>query len=567
MTRRALILAALAALSAAPALAQPSLPPEAIGKTPTDAWTTYHGDYTGRHYSPLKQITPANVKGLTQAWAYRANTGAEGAQHTGGSVAEPVKVVLGPGALAGGLIKATPLFVDGVLYFSTPDNAFAIDARTGREVWRYFWRSAGGEYIGNRGMGMYRGWLYFGTPDGHLVSLDAATGEERWHKEIGKVADNYYSSASPVVVKNHVIVGVSGDALDVPGWLEARDPETGELQWKFFTTPAPGTPQAATWPSVEAMQHGGGMTWQPVTYDPETNLIYLATGNPNPVYAPELRKGDNLYSCSLIALDADTGQLVWYYQTSPNEAWDFDANQVPVLFEATIDGKPRKLVAQATRNGMYFLWDRRTGEHLLSSKLAESVNWSTGFNAKGQPIRNPDKLNQAGGALISPSNGGVQNWAPPAYLPETGLLYFNAQQGYDIHYTYGEPDPKTSGLGHQAQYVGGYDMSLRALDVKTGEFRWIHRYAGSEWNPPRPHQVGGLLATAGGLVFSGAPAGGTAPNSGGFMVAYDPQNGRQLWRAVLPSLPSNTPITYEMDGRQYLVFAANDTLYAYTLPR
>jgi alcohol dehydrogenase (cytochrome c) len=560
---RTLRIAAAACLlaGASVATAQAFLDPSAIGKPATSDWSTYYGDYSGQRYSTLAQIDRRNVKGLALAWSYRANRATRDAT-SGGSVAEPVPVVLGPGALAGGLIKSTPLFHDGVLYFSAPDHAWAVDARTGLEIWHFFWRTAGGEYIGNRGMAMYRDWLYFGTPDGHLVSLNAKDGTERWHKQVGSVRDNYYVSSAPVVVGKHLIVGLSGDAMDVPAWVESRDLETGELQWKWNTTPAAGTPGSETWPDAKALQHGGGMTWQPVTYDPALNLIYLATGNPNPVYEPELRAGDNLYSCSLVAINPDTGKMAWYYQTSPNEAWDFDANQVPVLFDKVIAGKPRKLVAQATRNGMYFLLDRVTGEHLVSSRLAESVNWSSGFNAQGQPERIPEKLSQAGGTLISPSNGGVQNWAPPAYLPGKGLLYFNAMQGYDIHYRYAPADAKTGALGHFAQGVGGYDMSLRALDVATGKIAWVHRYAGSEWNPPRPHQVGGLLATAGKLLFSGAPAGGP----GGFMVAYDPDNGRQLWHATLPALVSNSPITYVLDGRQYLVFAANDVLYAWRLP-
>ncbi|MEO8313612.1 MAG: acido-empty-quinoprotein group A [Pseudomonadota bacterium] len=563
MTSRIVRLAAamLTCLAAAASLAQANLDPAAIGTTPVDAWTTYNGDHSGRHYSTLKQINQANVRNLGLAWSYRANFSIAGAQ-TGGSVDKALPVTLSAGALAGGRIKATPLFVDGVLYFSAPDNVWAIDARTGVEIWHFQWRTAGGEYIGNRGVAMYRDSIYFGTPDGHVVALDASTGRERWHKQIGSVKDNYFSSASPVIVKNHLILGLSGDALDVPGWLESRNPDTGELEWKWSTTPEPGTPEASTWPSVDAMRHGGGMTWQPVTYDQSLNLIYVATGNPNPMYVPERRQGDNLFSCSVVALNPDTGKLVWYYQTSANEAWDFDTNQVPVLIDGHRGGKPRKLLAQIARNGMYFLLDRATGEHLLSTQVAESVNWSLGFDDKGRPIRNPAKLNQAGGALISPSNGGIQNWTPPAFMPETGLLYFNAPQGFDIHYTYGPPDA-SGGLGHRAQAVGGFDMSLRALDYQTGELRWIHRYAGSEWDPPRPHLVGGLLATAGRLVFAGAPAGGP----GGFVVAYDPEMGRQLWHATLPMRMSNTPITYMMDGDQYVLFAADDTMYAYKLPR
>jgi acido-empty-quinoprotein group A len=537
---------------------------ETLGQPPVDTWPTYHGDYTGQHYSTLKQIRQRNVRDLGLVWQYRLNKSEQGAI-VGGAVETPVPIRLGPGALAGGQIKATPLFIDGVLYFSAPDHAWAVDARSGREVWHYFWKTSGGEYIGNRGMAMYGDWVYFGTPDGHLVSLEARTGRERWHVQIGDVRLNYYVSAAPVVVGDKLIVGVSGDALDVAGWVEARDPTTGDPIWKWFTTPRAGEPGADTWPSDFAREHGGGMAWQPVTYDPELDLIYVSVGNPNPMYAPEVRTGDNLYSCSVVAIDPNTGEMVWYYQTSSNEAWDFDGNQVPILVDAEIDGEMRKLVIQATRNGMYFLLDRATGEHIVSSVLAESVNWHTGFNANGQPIRNPQKLNQDGGALISPSNGGVQNWTPPAFLPATGLLYINAMQGFDVHYTYGEPDPVTGERGHRAQSVGGYDLSLRAIDITNGEAKWIHRYAGSEWDPPRPHLVGGLLATAGELVFSGAPAGG--PRDGGFMVAYDPSNGRQLWHAILPARPSNTPITYMMDGRQYLVFAADDTLYAYALLR
>ena len=197
-----------------------------------------------------------------------------------------------------------------------------------------------------------------------------------------------------------------------PG-LSRANPETGELEWKRYTTPRAGEPGAETWPNDFAREHGGGMTWQPVTYDPDLNLIYFGVGNPTPSFNPEMRKGDDLYSCSLVALNPDTGKLIWYFQSSKNEAWDFDANEVPVLFDATINGQPRKLVAQALRNGSYILLDRATGKHITSSVLAESVNWMTGFDDKGVPVRNPAKMFSRGGALISPSNGGIQNWAPP----------------------------------------------------------------------------------------------------------------------------------------------------------
>ena len=550
---RALVYCGGAVLFAATLAAQqppaprPAAPPAGgltvaqIEKPSTDSWPTYNGDYSGRRFSTLTKINAGNVKNLSLAWIYDLP--------------------------AAGTIKATPLQIGGVLYFTTPNHVYAIDARTARELWHYtFSRSRGGIQIGNRGVAVLGSTVYFVTTDCNLVALDIKTGTEKWAKEFCSLEMMYYGSVAPVVVKDKLILGPSGDDLDVPAYLEARSPENGDLIWRWFVTPQKeGDPGLDTWPNLDMAKHGGGMTWQPVTYDPELNHIYVTTGNPQPVVAFKNREGANLYTASIVALNADTGKMVWYYQTSPNDAWDFDSTQTPVLIDTTIDGQPRKLVAQATRNGMFFLLDRTNGRHLLSSKVAESVNWSTGFNSQGQPVRNPDKLAQSGGALISPNNGGVQNWAPPTYMPETGLLYLNAAQGFDIHYTYaiqGAPGE----LGHQAQAVGGYDMSLRAIDIKTGKAKWIHRYAGSEWNPPRPHQVGGLLSTAGNLVFSGAP--------GGFMVAYDPQSGRQLWHTTIPAAAteiktnvSNTPITYMMDGRQYLVFAADDALYSYALPR
>ncbi|MES1261340.1 MAG: PQQ-binding-like beta-propeller repeat protein, partial [Acidobacteriota bacterium] len=260
-------------LSAAMLVGQ-GLDPAKLKQLPTDTWPTYNGDYSGRRFSPLKQVNAANVGSLTLSWVYRIN--------------------MGPNAPGGVSVKATPLEVNGVLYFSVPDHAWAVDARTGRQLWHYEWKSKGGIHIGSRGFGMYRDWLYFETPDNYLVCLDAKTGKERWHVEIGDVRLEYFSTPAPVVIGNHVIVGTGGDSLDVPGYLEARDPETGQTQWHWNTTPRIGEKGAETWPNKDAMEHGGGMTWMPGTYDPELNLYYLGTGNPNPVFAGQGRKGDNL---------------------------------------------------------------------------------------------------------------------------------------------------------------------------------------------------------------------------------------------------------------------------------
>ena len=548
-----LVLMALVIAFAPSCLAQAVLDPALLGKPPVDSWPTYHGDYSGRHYSTLNQISQSNVGRLGLAWLYRANINQQGAQ-TGGDVPEPIPFRLGPGALAGGLLKSTPLLVNGVLYFSAPDHAWAVDARNGREIWHFFWKTRGGEHIGNRGLGMYGHWLYLETPDGYIVCLDAESGKERWHKQIADMRSEYYATTSPIIIRNHVIVGLSGDALDVPAWLESRDPETGEIQWKWYTTPRAGEPGIETWPDPYAAQHGGGMTWQPVTYDPDLNLIYIGTGNPNPVYHGDLRKGDNLYTASIVAVNPDTGKMAWYFQSSPHDTHDWDATQVPVLFDMNINGRPRKLLAQASRNGFFFVLDRATGKNLVTSRYVESPNWFKGVDTRGEPVPDPEKESQVGGTLISPNNGGAANWTPPTYDPQTELFYLNTAQGYEIHYSFNTGGPPSE-AGHTSQAVGGIEASLRAIDPKTGKLRWVHKYAGSEWNPPRPEHLGGLLSTAGKLLFAGAP--------GGFFVAYDPETGRQLWHAAFDKDLSNTPITYMLDGVQYILAAAGDTMYAF----
>ena len=556
--KSAIRLSLLFTLIASLVFSQALLDPALLGKPPVDAWPTFHGDYSGRHYSTLDQINQSNVKNLGLAWVYRANRNQLGAQ-TGGAVPEAVQIKLGPGALNGGFLKSTPLMVNGVLYFSSPDHAWAVDARTGKEIWHFLWKTKGGEHIGNRGLGMYGRWLYMETPDGYIVCLDAETGKERWHREIADIRSEYYGTASPIVLRNHVIVGLSGDVLDVPAWLESRDPETGDIQWKWYTTPRAGEAGVETWPDAFTAEHGGGMTWQPITYDPDLNLVYVGTGNPNPVYRGDLRRGSNLYTASIVALNADTGKLVWYFQASPHDTHDWDATQVPVLFDMNISGQPRKLLAQASRNGYFFVLDRTNGKNLVTSKFVESPNWDKGVDEHGQPIPNPDKDSQLGGSLISPNNGGASNWTPPTYDPQTELFYQNTAQGYEIHYQYSIEGPSFGSSGHTSQAVGGIENSLRAIDPRTGKLRWVHKYAGSEWNPVRPEHLGGLLSTAGKLLFAGAP--------GGFWVAYNPETGRQLWHTTFDYDVSNTPITYMLDGVQYLIVAAGDAMYAFRVQK
>ena len=423
-------------------------------KPGTDSWPTYNGDYSGRRFSTLDKINVSNVDALTLAWVFR---------HNGG-----------PGS---GAIKGTPLQINGVIYLTAPDNVWALDARTGREMWHHTWQSTGGIHIGNRGAAVLGESLFFETPDCHLVSLNIKDGSERWRKQICDLDQFYYGSVAPVVVKNHVIAGVSGDDLDIPGYVQAHDPETGEMQWRWYVVPQKkGDPGSETWPNEEAAKHGGGMTWQPVTYDPDLNLIYVTTGNPQPVIAYSNRAGANLFTASIVALNPDTGKMAWYFQSSPHDTHDWDSTQTPVLFEGEINGQPRKLLAQAARNGHFFVLDRATGKALVSSEYVKT-NWSSGYDKNGQPIPNLAKRPQVDGSLVTPDQGGATNWPPPSFSPQTGLVLRQRsallQRLLPVR-SLGEP----TGMGrHRPRRVVGVDDSGCRLQDGQGE---VEPQVGSE---------------------------------------------------------------------------------------
>jgi acido-empty-quinoprotein group A len=521
------------------AWAQGPLDPRLLLKPPVDAWPTYHGDYSGRHYSTLKQINASNVKALSLAWVYRANLSLSEAI-VGGEGPD------GPASPGEAYFKGMPLMVNGVLYVTMPDHTWAIDARTGQQIWHHVWKTKGGIHIGNRGVGMWGNRLFFETPDCYLVSLDAATGQERWHKQIADVKQEYFCTPAPLIIRNHVIVGMGGDSLDVPAWLESRDPETGEIQWKWNVTPRPGEPGAETWPDVYSMEHGGGMPWLPWTYDPELNLLYVPTGNPNPVMAAQSRPGTNLYTASIVALNPDTGKMAWYFQASPHDTHDWDATQTPVLIDDVVGGKPRKLLAQANRTGLFFLLDRTNGKNILTKPFVESINWFKGVDAKGQPIRDPEKDPKIEGVLVSPDSSGVTNWPTPSFNPDTGLFYVGTSQSFSLFYLT-DTDPRPQGYGAAERGAGQAGSSLRAIDYKTGNVVWKH-----------PTRLGaqGLLSTAGGLLFGGDGVSN--------FVAYDPKNGMPLWHAGI-GVPNNSPETYMLDGRQYVLVGTGDSLYAFYL--
>ncbi len=528
-------------------------------------WPTYSGDYSGQRYSHLTQINQSNVKDLTLAWTTRLAAGAgggggRGGGRFGGGGAVPLIIggegtgETGGGGFGGGTsVKGSILEVNGILYVSTPDNAWAVDAIDGHELWHYFWKTKGGTHIGNRGLGMWGNWLYLETPDDYLICLDARTGKERWHKEISSFNEQYFSTMAPVVVGNHVLVG-TGDDLDEPGLLQSFDPETGDRQWVWYSVPMKkGDPGLDTWANLDAARHGGGQVWIPGSYDPETHLYITGTGNPTPAYTSQTRgPGDNLFTCSIVALNVDTGKMVWYYQTSPHDTHDWDSAQTPVLVDGNINGKPRKLVLTASRNGYYFTLDRLTGERLASAPFSNSANWAKGMNDKGQPVRNPAKDYDVAGALVSPANGGITNWPPPTHSPDTGLFYVPQHDSYAMYYLT-ETDPRGAmGLGgKEEQGVGSLGSFLTAIDYKTGKVAWRYKYSGNAGGGGA-----GLLATAGKLVFGGDP--------GGNLVAHDAANGKPLWHSHIGQV-TNAPETYLLDGHQYILAAAGDMLYAFML--
>jgi alcohol dehydrogenase (cytochrome c) len=530
--------------------------PAQLLKPLADAWPTYSGDYTGRRYSALAAVNRQTVKNLTLAWVAALTPGGGSANGRGAGRGGGTAIVVGgegPGDLGGGGsgIKGTPLMVDGTLYVSTPDNAWAIDARDGRELWHYFWKTRGGTHIANRGLAMWNNYLYMETPDNYLVSLDARTGQERWHKTIADFNQQYFSTAAPVVVGNHVIVGTGND-LDSPGFLQSFDAETGALQWKLYTVPMnPGDPGVGTWANADAARHGGGMPWLPGVYDPETKLYIFGTGNPIPAYTVGRGEGDNLYTCSLIGVNVETGTMAWYFQTSPHDMHDWDSAQTPILIDGLVNGRKRKLVSTAARNGYFFTVDRVTGEHVVTSKYGTATNWVKNIAANGSLRRDPGKDPTVAGSLVSPPAGGTVNWEPPAYSPQTGLFYVSERNGYSIFYLT-DPDPRGSmGLGGKEEVnVGTAGSFLTAIDYKTGRIAWRHKY------PTGNGGGGGVLATAGGLVFAG--------DAGNNIVAHDAATGKPLWHSHIGSV-SNAPITYRLDGHQVVLVAVGDTLYAFTL--
>jgi acido-empty-quinoprotein group A len=497
-----------------------ALDPGKMLTSPTDTWPTFNGDYTGRRYSTLTQVNRQNVGSLTLAWAFQS--------HSQG-------------------LQSMPLEVNGILYVAGGNQIWAVDARTGRQAW-HFQRPGVPPGGGNKGVAMWKDRLYMTTFDAQLLCVDAHDGKLLWQIQIDDPALKAFGSVAPLVVRDHIIVGTSGDTADLPGFLESIDPMTGRVEWRWDTMPKSNDTVAwNSWPhDTDVVTRGGGMTWLTGTYDPELNLLYWGTGNPHPVEAGDTRVGSDLYTCSIVALNPDTGKLVWYFQTSPHDTHDWDMVMTPVLFDGTFHGKPRKMLAQAGKNGMFFVLDRTNGESLISTPFVPA-NWVGGYDDRGQPIPRKDKEPQPDGVLVT---GGVgTNWQAPSYDPETGLFYVNSRETMGVFYL--------TMMGKMAEGWAGRDFflgsksMLKAIDVQTGKVRWTADTEG------RGGQSG-ILTTAGKLLF-------TADMSSN-LVALDAVTGETLWHMYPGGGLGTGPMTYELDGRQYVVFPVDGVIYAFALP-
>jgi alcohol dehydrogenase (cytochrome c) len=478
---------------------------------PPDSWPLYHGSYDGQRHSKLEQITPQNVSSLALAWAFQTDQSAE--------------------------IKATPLMVDGVLYFSVPDNLWAVDALSGHQIWHYIYPPNHGLHIGNRGVAMYKDWLYFLAPDGHLVSLNAKDGSVRWIVPVADSTKGYWTSMAPLVVGNHVLVGTSGDFDNLVGYVRAVDPETGTTQWQWDATPPLGTPGATT----------GGNTWMTGTYDPELNLVYWGTGNPTPVLTASTRPGEDLHTCSIVALNPDTGKMVWAFQPSPHDTHDWDAAETPVLVDGMFDGKPRKMLLQSSRNGYFFVLDRTDGKSLLTVPFGP-VDWTLGVDKQGRPIPNPAKEPAPDGRLIAPDEGGMANYRAPSFDPKTGLFIVSAHPSYSIYFA--KPADGTYGWAGADYGLWGKGV-VEAIDYQTGKIRWTHDLG-------RGSPGAGVMTTATGLTFTG--------DIEGNFLALDTSTGKTLWHAGSGGAISTSPISYLLHGRQYLLNSSGGVVFAWALP-
>lgn len=504
---------------------------ERILKSATEPanWLTYSGNYAGHRFSALDQINDSNAPNLRPLWAYQTNSLQK--------------------------FETTPIVVDGIMYISEPpSHVTALDTRTGRPLWRYRRplpddvRVCCGQV--NRGVAVLGDLVYVGTIDSYLVALSAKTGEVIWSTEVASYKAGHSITVAPLAVKDKIIVGIAGGEYGVRGFLDAYDAKTGKRAWRFWTVPAPGEPGSETWKG-DSWKTGAATTWVTGAYDPEANLIYWGTGNPGPDWNGDVREGDNLYSDCLLALDADSGKLKWHYQFTPHDVHDWDATEVPVLVDGVVRGKPRKLVLFANRNAFYYVLDRITGEFLVGKPYAKQT-WAKGLDDSGRPVRLPNTLPSLEGTAVWPSVSGANNWYSPSYSPRTGLFYVAVRESGSVYYI-GEAEYKEG-----EQFNGGGFRSvpneqmwgaIRAYHPETGDLKWEYRLFSPPW--------AGVLSTAGNLVFGST--------SEGQVFALQGSTGKALWRYQAGGAARGNPVSYSVDGKQYVAVTMGNTLHVFGL--
>ncbi|MEO8521137.1 MAG: PQQ-binding-like beta-propeller repeat protein [Acidobacteriota bacterium] len=493
-------------------------------------WPTYNGAPGGNRYTRLTQIDKASVARLAPRWIFTI-----------------------PGA---GQSQTTPEVVDGIMYVSNPNECYALDAGSGRRIWQYRRPRTAGATSGhaNRGVAVAGDRVFMETDNAHLIALNRFTGELLWDTELADWKKNYSASSAPLTAGSLVIGGVTGGEHGANGFVAALDQDTGKEVWRFSTVPQPGQPGSETWKGKD-IEHGGAPTWFTGSYDPELDLVYWPVGNPSKEYNGDDRQGDNLYSASLLALERRTGRLRWHYQFTPHDLWDWDATQTSVLIDADWQGRPRRLLLHASRNGFFYVFDRADGTLLLAKPFVRNLTWASGIGADGRPIRLPNQDPSVDGTKVCPSQDGATNWFSPSYNPATGLYYVQTFEKCSI-YTKRSDSVWESGKS----YLGGSQRTapdpkparvLKAIDIRTGAIRW-------ELPQPGPgNSWGGTLSTATGLVIFG--------EEGGALMAADAATGAPLW-----SFPTNqtwkaSPMTYSFDGRQYVAVASGPNIIAFAL--
>ena len=490
-------------------------------------WMTYSGDYSGKRFSGLDQINTANTHSLIAKWVYQIG--------------------------ATGKLETSPLEVDGILYATGQDDrAFALDARSGRPIWMYQ-RQLPGDIRPccgrvNRGLAILGDKVFLGTLDAHVIALDAKTGAVRWDVTAADYRTGHSFTVAPLIVKNLVVIGISGGEYGVRGFIDAYDADTGEQKWRFYAVPGPGEPGHDTWEG-DSWRVGGAPAWNTGTYDPATNQIFWPTGNPSPSNRGAGRAGDNLYSNSLLALNADTGKLNWYFQFTKHDEHDWDATQIPVI----VDRNGKKIIAQANRNGFFYVIDRTNGK-LISATAYGKQTWSDTKDGEGRPVANQNASPTLSGHTVCPGALGTTNFMAPTYDPRTGLFYVTARDQCDIFST--APQPYEAG---HAFYGSAYFPSeeakpylgfLKAIDPNSGEIRKKFQHTSPTWS--------GVLSTAGNLVFSG--------DAEGNFIAFDAASLKPLWHFQMGGAVYAPPMAFAVDGKEYVVIAAGSALYAFGLP-